>query len=83
MEDTVAKNEIELDTCGTECPIPVLKARKLSQTLKHGDIVKVLATDPLAEIDFQHYCEQSKFDYLGCQKIKEKYIIKYKFLTKN
>ena len=83
MEDTVENNEIELDTSGSECPIPVLKARKLSQTLKHGDIVKVLATDPLAEIDFQHYCEQSKFDYLGCQKIKEKYIIKYKFLTKN
>ena len=83
MEDTVENNEIELDTCGAECPIPVLKARKLSQSLKHGDIVKVLATDPLAEIDFQHYCEQSKFDYLGCQKIKEIYIIKYKFLSKN
>ena len=82
MEDTVTNNEIELDTCGSECPIPVLKARKLSQTLKHGDIVKVLATDPLAEIDFQHYCEQSKFDYLGCQKVKEKYVIKYKFLKK-
>ena len=24
-------NEIVLDTSGTECPIPVLKARKLSQ----------------------------------------------------
>ena len=83
MKDTVENNEIVLDTSGTECPIPVLKARKLSQTLKHGDIVKVLATDPLAEIDFQHYCEQSKFDYLGCQKIKEKYIIKYKFLIRN
>ena len=83
MEDTVENKEIELDTCGAECHIPVLKARKLSQTLKHGDVVKVLATDPLAKIDFQHYCEQSKFDYLGCQKIKKKYIIKYKFLITN
>ncbi len=83
MEDTVENNEIELDTSGSECPIPVLKARKLSQTLKHGDIVKVLTTDPLAEIDFKHYCEQSRFKYLGCQKIKGKYIIKYKFFSKN
>ena len=83
MEDTVENNEIELDTSGSECPIPVLKARKLSQTLKHGDIVKVLATDPLAEIDFQHYCEQSKFEYLSCHKIKGKYVIKYKFFNKN
>ena len=82
MEDTVENNEFILDTCGTECPIPVLKARKLSQTLNHGDIVKVLATDPLAEIDFQHYCEESKFNYISCKKIKEKYIIKYKFLKK-
>ena len=83
MKYAVENKEIVLDTSGTECPIPVLKARKLSQTLKHGDVVKVLATDPLAEIDFQHYCEQSKFYYMGCQKIKEKYIIKYKFLIKN
>ena len=82
MKDAVENNEIKLDTCGTECPIPVLRARKLSQTLKHGDIVKVLATDPLAEIDFQYYCEQSKFNYIGCQKIENIYIIKYKFLKK-
>ena len=33
MKDTVENNEIELDTSGTECPIPVLKARKLTQTV--------------------------------------------------
>ena len=27
-------NEVELDTSGTECPIPVLKARKLSKKIK-------------------------------------------------
>ena len=77
MEDTVANNEIELDTCGSECPIPVLKARKLSQSLKKGDVVKVIATDPLAEADFIHYCEQSNYQYLGCSKENEKIIIKF------
>ena len=72
MKDTVENNEIVLDTSGTECPIPVLKARKLSQTLKHGNVVKVIATDPLAEADFKHYCEQSNYQYLGCKKQKEK-----------
>ena len=33
MKDKVEKNEIILDTSGTECPIPVLKARNLCQTL--------------------------------------------------
>lgn len=82
MKDTVENNEIILDTSGTECPIPVLKARKLSQTLKDGDLVKVITTDPLAKVDFQHYCEQSKYKYLGCKKIEGRYIIKYKFISK-
>ena len=80
MKDKVKKNEIELDTSGTECPIPVLKARKLSEKLKDKQVVKVIATDPLAEADFRHYCEQSKFKFLGITKNKNKIIIRYIFL---
>jgi len=82
MKDAVKNNEIVLDTSGTECPIPVLKARKLSQTLKDGNIVKIIATDPLAEGDFKHYCEQSNFKYLGCAKEKGKIFIRYIFKKK-
>ena len=78
MKEEVENNEIELDTSGTECPIPVLKARKLSQSLTEGNIVKVIATDPLAEEDFRHYCEQSGYEYLDCNKEKEKLYIRYK-----
>ena len=77
MKDEVENEEIVLDTSGTECPIPVLKARKLSQSLKKGDVVKVVATDPLAEADFIHYCEQSNYRYLGCSKENEKIFIKF------
>jgi len=78
MKEEVENNEIELDTSGTECPIPVLKARKLSQSLTKGNIVKVIATDPLAEEDFKHYCEQSGNEYLDCNKKKSKLFIRYK-----
>ena len=78
MKEEVENNEIELDTSGTECPIPVLKARKLSQSLTEGNIVKVIATDPLAEEDFKHYCEQSGYEYLDCNKEKEMLYIRYK-----
>ena len=56
MKDLVENDEIILDTSGTECPIPVLKARRLASELKNGMVVKVIATDPLAEADFEHYC---------------------------
>ena len=83
MKDEVENNEIILDTSGTECPIPVLKARKLCQSLSKGLIIKVIATDPLAEADFQHYCNQSGFEYLSCEKTKDKIIIKYNFTKQN
>ena len=82
MKHKVENNEIEIDARGLECPIPVLNARKLSQTLNNGDIVKVICTDPLAEMDFKHYCEQANFSYLGCKKNNEIYLIKYKFIKK-
>ena len=80
MKHKVENSEIKIDARGLECPIPVLKARKLSQTLSNGNTVKVICTDPLAEMDFQHYCEQANFTYLGCTKIDGIYLIKYKFI---
>ena len=79
MKDLIENDEIVLDTSGTECPIPVLKARRLASELTNNTIVKIIATDPLAEADFQHYCEQSKFEYLGCSKENNEIIIRYKF----
>ena len=85
MKDLVENEEITLDTSGTECPIPVLKARRLASKLTKDTIVRIIATDPLAEVDFQHYCSQSKYEYLGCDKNKgdKKIIIKYRFKKKS
>ena len=81
MKNKIGNKEIELDTRGLECPIPVLKARKLSHSLNNGDTVKVICTDPLAELDFQHYCEQSKYRYIECNKIEGYFVIKYQFIS--
>jgi|TARA_B100002051_G_C16528516_1_gene531467 tRNA 2-thiouridine synthesizing protein A len=83
MKVSVENDEIILDTSGTECPIPVLKARKLASELTKNITIKVIATDPLAEVDFQHYCNQSGFKYLSCEKIEDKIIIKYKFINQS
>jgi len=82
MKDSVENNEITIDTSGTECPIPVLKARRIASELMDDAIIKIIATDPLAEADFEHYCDQSNFEYLGCIKDKNKIIIRYKFKKK-
>jgi len=79
MKDSVENNEIVLDTSGTECPIPVLKARKLAQQLRNNNIIRVITTDPLAKADFEHYCNQSGFDFIESYNKGKKIIIRYKF----
>jgi tRNA 2-thiouridine synthesizing protein A len=49
----------ELDLCGLTCPLPVLRAQKKLRELALGAELIVLADDPIARIDFPHYCEQS------------------------
>ncbi len=46
-----------LDAKGLKCPLPVLKARKAMKALAPGEVLRVLATDPGAVGDFQHFCQ--------------------------
>lgn len=36
----------ELDTTGLNCPMPVMKAKKMLQTLAAGEVLHLMATDP-------------------------------------
>jgi tRNA 2-thiouridine synthesizing protein A len=36
----------ELDTTGLTCPMPVMKAKKMLQSLSTGQVLHLLATDP-------------------------------------
>ena len=44
--------KLTVDTCGTRCPIPILRTKIALKQLKIGDCLKVLATDPAAKPDF-------------------------------
>jgi tRNA 2-thiouridine synthesizing protein A len=46
-----------LDATGLLCPLPVLKARRALKPLGSGAILEVLATDPGATKDFEHFCQ--------------------------
>ena len=47
----------KLDATGLLCPLPVLKARRALKTVPAGGILEVLATDPGATKDFEHFCQ--------------------------
>ncbi|MEX0584037.1 MAG: sulfurtransferase TusA family protein [Sneathiella sp.] len=50
-----------LDTSGLNCPLPVLKARKVLKSLKEGERLRIIATDPASVIDFRHFCHVSGY----------------------
>lgn len=55
----------DLDCASLLCPLPVLKARKRLMALAPGAVLRVLATDRMAEIDLPHFCAEAGHDYLG------------------
>lgn len=47
-----------LDTRGLACPLPLLKLKKILQTMDPGQSVCVVATDPASTLDFGVFAEQ-------------------------
>ena len=48
-----------LDACGLLCPLPLLKAKKIMNSLQSGQILEVLTTDPAALSDFKAFSAQT------------------------
>ena len=48
--------DLTIDAKGTNCPIPILKAKKAISTIPKGAVLEILATDPGAIPDFQAFC---------------------------
>ena len=51
--------DIELNTNGLLCPLPVLKARKRLISMKNGEVLLMLADDPASVIDVPHFCVET------------------------
>ena len=56
-DDAATRPDSTLDATGLLCPLPVLKARRALKAVPAGGILEVLATDPGATKDFEHFCQ--------------------------
>jgi tRNA 2-thiouridine synthesizing protein A len=54
-----------LDAVGLLCPLPVLKARKRLKSLQTGQVLRMVASDPAAQIDVPHFCTEAGHTFLG------------------
>lgn len=55
----------EVDARGLNCPLPILRAKKMLAEMSPGQIVRVLATDPGSVKDFQAFAKQTGNDLIG------------------
>lgn len=51
--------EKELNTCGLNCPLPILKAKKALIDIQGGQLLKVISTDAGSIRDFAAFAKQT------------------------
>ena len=49
----------EVDARGLNCPLPILRTKKMLNGMKSGELVQILATDPASVRDFQAFAKQT------------------------
>lgn len=53
-----------LDTKGLSCPMPILKLAKEMKSLKSGEVLELLGTDPGSKTDVPKWCTKTKNELL-------------------
>jgi len=54
----------EVDARGLNCPLPILRTKKVLNDMKSGQILRILATDPASLRDFQAFAKQTGHELL-------------------
>ena len=49
----------KFDATGLNCPLPILRAKKVLNTLTSGDVLYVISTDSGSVKDFDAFCKQT------------------------
>ncbi|MGH1369036.1 MAG: sulfurtransferase TusA family protein [Maritimibacter sp.] len=58
------KFDLDIDAIGLLCPLPVLRLRKALLAAKPGQVVRLMASDEMAQIDVPHFCAESGYELL-------------------
>ncbi|MFI3157222.1 MAG: sulfurtransferase TusA family protein [Methylococcaceae bacterium] len=69
---------LELDASGLNCPLPLLRLKKALIGMSSGDVVKVIATDPAAHLDFGVYADQTGHQIIQLIKEADRQIFYFK-----
>jgi tRNA 2-thiouridine synthesizing protein A len=54
----MSQEPLLIDARGHRCPVPTLKLRKALEGLDAGAMVRLIADDPMANVDVPHFAAQ-------------------------
>lgn len=64
----------ELDVRGLNCPLPILRSKKSLADMTSGQVLRIIATDPGAVIDFQVFSDQTGNILLSLSEVNKEFI---------
>ena len=51
-----SEHALLIDASGLSCPLPVIELARGIESRTHGEVVRLLATDPAAQVDVPVWC---------------------------
>jgi tRNA 2-thiouridine synthesizing protein A len=63
----------KFDATGLNCPLPILRAKKVLTRLNSGDVLYVISTDSGSVKDFEAFCKQTRNELLESSEEDGKY----------
>ena len=55
----------QLNAEGLNCPLPIIKAKKMLKSIASGETLEIRATDPGSVADFAAFCKQTGHELLS------------------
>lgn len=69
-------NEIteRLDARGLNCPLPILRTKKMISTLNVGDVLEMISSDPGSLKDIESFCNQTGHELMSSSQNDDDFI---------
>ena len=73
MNSADGRYDLEVDARHLNCPLPILRTKKALSQLQSGQMLKVMATDPGSQRDFEAFARQTGNELVGSSQSGEEW----------
>jgi len=67
--------DVELNTLGMQCPVPIVKTAKKMKELQVGQVLKVISDDEGIKEDMPAWCKTTGNEFLGLEESEGQYTV--------